>query len=556
MAQVFQHPTFDFAPPPELLEGRTGAAPVVVVGAGPVGLSVAIDLATRGVPVVLADDDDTVSHGSRLICISKRTLEIFDRLGAGAGFAEKGVVWNKGRLFFGNDEVYSFDLLKEDGHQWPAFVNIQQYYAEDFLVKAASRLPNLDIRWRTTVVGIDPAEDNVRVTFDTPAGQYDISADYVIACDGASSFVRRALGLEFEGRAFQDRFLITDVTMEADFPSERWFWFEPPFHDGQSALLHKQPDSVWRIDLQLDHAADPGVEQREENVRPRIVRMLGPDVDFEIDWISLYTFRCRRLKQFTQNRIFFAGDSAHQVSPFGARGGNGGVQDADNLGWKLAYVLQGQAPPTLLASYDAERVPAADENILNSSRSTDFMTPKSDAVRDIRDAVLALARDHSFARRMVNSGRLSVPAVLDGSPLNTPDEDVFDGAMRPGAAALDALILSPDGESDWLLRRLGFGFTVLLYVEAGTAPPTDWSAAIAKHSDILHPLLAAPAVGSACIGDEEGYLQVRYDLQPGTAYLFRPDQHVVARTRSFTARWLERALNRAMAKGEGAVWPS
>lgn len=553
MAQVFQHQIFEFVRPPEILEGRVGAAPVVVVGAGPVGLAIAIDLAARSIPVILVDEDDTVSHGSRLICISKRTLEIFDRLGASAGFAETGVVWNKGRLFFGDDEVYSFDLLKEDGHQWPAFVNIQQYYAEDFLVRAAARLPNLDIRWQTAVSGVESAEDYVQLTFDTLAGQYDIRADYVIACDGASSFVRRALGLEFEGRAFEDRFLITDVTMQADFPSERWFWFEPPFHDGQSALLHKQPDNVWRIDLQLDQSADPAIEQQEEKVRPRIARMLGPDAVFEIDWISLYTFRCRRLKQFMQNRIFFAGDSAHQVSPFGARGGNGGVQDADNLAWKLAYVLRGMAPPALLASYDAERIPAADENILNSSRSTDFMTPKTEAVRDIRDAVLALARDHGFARRMVNSGRLSVPAVLDSSPLNSPDTDIFVGDMCPGAAALDAPVTLPGGAHAWLLNRLGPGFTLMLYLAPEASAPAEWNAAIAAHGDILCPLLVGAEAAQAQIGDVQGYLKARYDLLPNTVYLFRPDQHIAARARSFSVQWLERAMNRALAKAEGTA---
>lgn len=303
MAQAYQHPKFEFVPPLELTTGADGRARVCVVGAGPVGLAVAIDLALRDIAVVLVDDDDTVSRGSRLICLSKRTLEILDRLGAGAPFAKKGVVWNKGRLFFGEDEVYSFDLLKEDGHKWPAFTNIQQYYAEDFLVRAAEKLPNLDIRWKTEVSGIAQSEDHVRLDLTTPDGCYGLKANYVIACDGASSFVRRALGLSFDGKAFQDRFLITDVTMQADFPSERWFWFDPPFHDGQSALLHKQPDSVWRIDLQLDANADPDIESREENVRPRIERMLGPGAKFEIDWVSLYTFQCRRLQRFTQGRV-------------------------------------------------------------------------------------------------------------------------------------------------------------------------------------------------------------------------------------------------------------
>lgn len=540
--EAFVHPVFPFAPPPEIEAGEDGRTTVAVVGGGPVGLALAIDLAQRGVETVLLDDDDTVSHGSRLICMAKRTLEVFDRLGAGAGFRDKGVVWNKGRLFFGEDEVYAFDLLPERDQAWPAFVNIQQYYVEDFLVRAAAALPKLDIRWKNKATGV--VQDGARATLDveTPAGPYRLAADYVVACDGASSTIRRTMGLDFVGRAFRDRFLITDVVMTADFPSERWFWFEPPFHDGQSALLHKQPDGVWRIDLQLDADADPDEEIKEENVRPRIARMLGPDAEFEIAWISLYSFRCRRLEKFRHGRVFFAGDSAHQVSPFGARGGNGGVQDADNLAWKLAAVLTGDAPESLLESYDAERIPAADENILNSTRSTDFMTPKSPAARDFRDAVLALAETHDFARRMVNSGRLSIPAVLDGSPLNTPDQETWAGPLRPGAAALDAPVATPDAPEAWLLDQLGPGFTLLVCLDRRADLPADWAASYGADVKLL---LAAP---DGDVVDRAGKLQERYDLAPGSVYLFRPDQHLAARARAPDRAWIEKALRRALGK--------
>lgn len=545
MATDYVHPVFPFRPPSELAAGGEGRTTVAVVGAGPVGLTLAIDLAQRGVAVTLLDDDDTVSHGSRLICMSKRTLEIFDRLGVGQPFRDKGVVWNRGRLFFREQEVYDFDLLPEPGHAWPAFINIQQYYVEDFLVRAAAATPGVDIRWKNAVAGVEADADGAMLAVETPAGGYRLKADYVVACDGARSTVRRTLNLPFVGREFRDQFLITDVAMEGDFPPERWFWFEPPFHDGQSALLHKQPDDVWRIDLQLEAGADPEVETREESVRPRIERMLGPNARFEIKWISLYTFRCRRLARFRHGRIFFAGDSAHQVSPFGARGGNGGVQDADNLAWKLAAVIKGAAPAALLESYEAERIPAADENIRHSTRSTDFMTPKSAAVRDVRDAVLALARDHAFARRMVNSGRLSVPAVLDGSPLNTADAGAFGaGAVRPGAAALDA----PLAKNRWLLNELGSGFTLLVYAENPSDLPEAWPEAPNFGSDLKR-LVVAPSAATAdadALIDADGLLADRYDLTPGAAYLFRPDQHVAARARRPDAAWLTRSQRRAM----------
>ncbi len=207
--------------------------------------------------------------------------------------------------------------------------------------------------------------------------------------------------------------ITADVVMkDANFPTERWFWFDPPFHRGQSVLLHKQADNVWRIDFQLGWDADPEAEKKPEKVIPRIRAMLGETTEFELEWVSIYQFACRRIDKLRHGRILFAGDAAHQVSPFGARGANTGVQDIDNLAWKLAMVMRGEAPEALLDSYDAERAYAADDNLLNSTRSADFITPKNAGSRIYRDAVLDLARDHAFARPLVNSGRLSVPATL------------------------------------------------------------------------------------------------------------------------------------------------
>ena len=203
--------------------------------------------------------------------------------------------------------------------------------------------------------------------------------------------------------------------MQGDFPTERWFWFDPPFHPGGSALLHKQADDIWRIDFQLGWDSDPDEEKKPERVNPRFAQCSVTDRPFELQWVSVYTFQCARLERFVHGRVVFVGDAAHQVSPFGARGGNSGIQDADNLCWKLARVVRDESPASLFQTYNDERVEAADENILNSSRSTDFITPKSDASRKMRDAVLALSQQHPFARRLVNSGRLSTPTAHCGS---------------------------------------------------------------------------------------------------------------------------------------------
>lgn len=531
MARYAYQP-FPYRTPPELAGGDTRRRPVVIVGAGPVGLAAAIDCALRGIACVVLDDNDVVSVGSRAICWSKRTLEIFDRLGVGERMVEKGVTWKVGRLFHRDREVWSFDLLPEPGHKMPAFINLQQYYVEQYLVERAGDFPDLiDLRWKNRVVAVKQAEDGVEATVETPDGSYALEADWLVACDGARSAVRAMLGLDFEGRVFEERFLIADVEMKADFPSERWFWFEPPFHKGQSALLHKQPDDIYRIDLQLGWDADPEEEKKPENVIPRIERVIGHR-DFELDWVSVYTFQCRRLARFVHGRVVFAGDSAHIVSPFGARGGNGGIQDIDNLVWKLAMVMRGEAPESLIATYDEERIHGADENILNSSRATSFMTPKTDMERIFRDSVLNLAADHDFARRLVNSGRLSRPCSLQGFSLQTPAEG--DGVLAPGAAMPDA----PVGEGGWLLDHVGGGFAVLA-VEAEL--PLDLPAGIGRILVTADPSRAAD--GASVLHDVQGLVAARYGA--GTIHLVRPDQHVAARFDRPDGEGIARAHRRA-----------
>ncbi|MBV9567117.1 MAG: FAD-dependent monooxygenase, partial [Hyphomicrobiales bacterium] len=399
--------------------------PVVVVGAGPVGLSLAIDLALRGVGVVLLDNADRIGEGSRGICYAKRTLEIWDRLGIGEPMVEKGVTWRRGKVFQGSDLLYEFDLLPEGGHKRPAFINLQQYYVENLLVARAAALPGIDLRWRNEVTDIVPDPTGAELTIETPDKCYGVRADWVIACDGANSTVRKRLGIEFAGETFEDQFLIADIKMRSDMPTERRFWFDPPFHEGRSALMHRQPEDIWRIDLQLGPKADAEKEKRAEIVRPRLAAMLGHD-EFDLEWVSVYRFQCRRVENFVHGRVVFCGDSAHQLSPFGARGANSGVQDAENLAWKLALVLSREAPASLIATYDLERGQAADDNIRHSTRSTDFIAPHSAAEARLRDATLALARHADFAKRMVNSGRLSTASVY-ATPLSTPDADPWNG---------------------------------------------------------------------------------------------------------------------------------
>ncbi|MFV0292705.1 MAG: FAD-dependent oxidoreductase [Paracoccus sp. (in: a-proteobacteria)] len=522
--KIFETPLYPYRRSPDQDAASPVRHPVIVIGAGPVGLCTAIDLGQQGIPVVVLDDNDRVSNGSRAICFAKRPLEIFDRLGCGQSMIGKGVGWNRGRVFAGEREVYDFDLLPEEGHRCPAFINLQQYHLEHYLLNRLRELQNagvlVDLRGQSCVTAIGRHSDHVTLEIDTPEGSYNLEADWLIACDGAGSPTRRMLGLDFIGRVFEDNFLIADVIMQADFPTERWFWFDPPFNPGQSALLHKQPDNVWRIDLQLGWNIDKETEKRPENVIPRIREMLGEDVQFDLEWVSVYTFQCRRMEKFRHGRVIFAGDAAHQVSPFGARGANSGVQDVDNLCWKLKLVLDGDAPESLLDSYDAERIHGADENILNSTRSTDFITPKSEISRIFRDAALHLSEHYDFARPFVNSGRLSVPCTYDGSVLNTPDAMPEGPARsRPGSPCPDA----PLGDG-FLLDQLGGHFTVLM-VGADGEEITEGT--------VFTQILAVPS---------EGVLAERYGRG---VYLIRPDQHVAGRWPAFDADTICAAIRRA-----------
>jgi len=443
-----------------------------------------------------------------------------------------------GRVFHADGQLFEFNLLPEAGHRNPAFINLQQPYFEKFLVDAitaaqADGAP-IEIRGRNKVTGIAAHDTYTTVEIDTPDGPYRLEADYLIACDGARSPVRDMLGLSFDGRVFEDNFLIADVHMKADFPTERWFWFDPPFeHAGQSALLHKQPDDIWRIDFQLGWDIDRAKELNPDRIRTRVDAMLssqaGEVPEYELEWTSIYTFQCRRMKSFRHGPILFAGDSAHQVSPFGARGANSGVQDAENLAWKLDLVLKGLADDSLLDTYATEREFGADENILNSSRATDFMTPKSENSQIYRNAVLELAGRHAFARPLVNSGRLSVPCVYEGFPLFGEDALGGPAVSRPGAACPD----SPMGDG-YLLDHLGGDFCILAI--GGAAPEAvETDGITARVLNVSKPSaeLAERFLGAAS----------------EAVYLIRPDQHVVARWAGFDAAAVARAITVAIGKG-------
>ncbi len=555
MPSSYTNPEYAFVHSPDQDAPQPVHHPVIIVGGGPAGLAAAMDLALYGIPTVVLDDNNTVSVGSRAICIAKRTLEICDRYGCGQVMLDKGVTWNLGKVYFGEEKVYEFNLLPESDHKFPAFINLQQYYMEEYMVNRCLEMPEIDLRWLHKVTQVETDDERANITVETQDGEYRMSCDYLLVADGANSPIRTSLGLESKGQIFEDRFLIADIIMKADFPAERRFWFDAPFHPDQSTLLHKQADNVWRIDFQLGWDSDPDEEKKIENIRPRVEAMLGKDMEWELEWASVYTFRCRKMDSYIHHRVFFIGDAAHQVSPFGARGANGALQGVENLSWKLAAVLQQRAPRALLNTYDTERQHGAEENILNSTRATDFMTPKNHITKVFRDTVLDLSREYPFARALVNSGRLSRPCTYEETPLNTPDSDAFEAAMRPGSPCTDAPVSGGNG-SGWLLNHLGNRFCVMLKGNYETAQLSALQQLVARLSergdsiDILHvDASGGEAEHTVYIDDASGVLAERYDLGEGAVYLIRPDQHVAARWRNLEPSVIEAAIQRAMGSG-------
>jgi 3-(3-hydroxy-phenyl)propionate hydroxylase len=490
-----------------------------------------------------------VSLGSRAICWSKRTLEILDRLGVGERFVEKGFTWKVGRVHHRDELLYSFDLLPEGGHKMPAFVNLQQYYAEEYLIARCADFPDLiELRWKNKFIGLEQHDDHVRIEVETPEGRYALATQWLIAADGARSAVRSALGLKFEGRTFEEKFLIADIRW-TNSPSERNFWFRPCFDPSESVLIHRQPDNISRIDFQIGWDADTAIELQPDKIAERVRHVVGHDVPFELDWCSIYTFRCARLERFVHRRVIFVGDSAHVVSPFGARGGNGGLQDVDNLCWKLALMINEQAPGSLLDSYDEERGYGCNENIMHSSRTTRFMTPKTTVEREFRDGVLALARDFPFARSLVNSGRLSKPCSLHGLSYITPEATAMGGSMVSGSPCADAPMLDLHSQARWLLGSLGHEFCVLVFAQDNAA--AERYRILLRQAGLTMRLVAVvPAqVDAAMVGalsDRQGIAKERYGGEPGVTYLIRPDQHVAARFPRFDLDAIGRAHAQAL----------
>jgi len=519
------------------------AAPVLIVGAGPTGMTAALDLAHYGIRSLLFDEDHVLSEGSRAIAFSSDTLAAWEKLGAVEPMLAKGVAWSVRHTFFRDRELFTQSFPQPGPGFMPRFFNLQQYYVERYLLDCIQATPLIDMRWDHKVTGCQEDGGKVALQVSTPVGEQEFEANYVLACDGARSSLRKLLNLPFPGVTHRDHFLIADIRVDFPSPPEPRFFFDHPTNPGQTVLIHPQPDGIWRIDWQVGPEVDILVERQPQRMDRRIRSLIG-DLPYEIVWLSDYRFHQRLLDRFRHGQIFFLGDAAHLVAPFGARGLNSAVSDVENLVWKLALVLNHGAPDSLLDTYQAERWPAQQRNQEVTNTTMLFMSPPNGWRRFLRNLILHLSRYYPAARRWVDSGKMVEPFTYIKSPLVVLDDapvQPWQGAPPLGSKAPDVPCtcwLGTERKPAFLRTLLGSGF-VVLYFAAHPAEGQPFSQAACPRLPgipirvftIVDRPPEQPIQGPLLV-DESGALSKAFASRPGTLYLIRPDGHISARRRS------------------------
>ncbi len=527
----FNYPIFTAGRAPEL-DGVVVRHPVVIVGAGPIGMTAALVLARYGVRSVLLDRKDTFNDGSRAICIARPSMHILERIGAVAPFVEKALGWRFGRSYYRGEQIFRLEMPHPPGEKYLPMYNLQQQYIEQFLHDGVAACDLIEMRWQSEVTSIECHANGASLGVSSPAGDYRCEADYVLAADGARSPVRSMLGLRLKGENYEGRYVIADIRMDHDFPTERRAFFEPSGNPGGTVLIHKQPDDIWRVDYQLREGESEEEAQREDNIRARVGAILG-DIGhgkaWELEWWSVYSANTLCLDDYRHGRVFFVGDAAHIVPIFGVRGLNNGLADAHNLGWKLGLVINGEAEGQLLDSYSPERRGATQDVFANATKSTRFMTPPTRGWRLAREAALSLSLKHEFPRSLANPRQMQ-PYTYAESPLSpyaNRDAEFASGPIS-GSASPNAKL----ADGTHLLDHVGDGMTAILFCDGHAN--TEQAALLGqlRQCDKRLVTLLIQRQGSSSeaeIPDANGEIASIFGAQPGTFYLLRPDLHVAGR---------------------------
>ena len=532
MSTYYQPPKY----PASEFESMTPAdetLPVVVVGAGPVGMAVALGLAQRGVPVTILEAADQVSFGSRAICISRHSLEAAARLGFGEELEKIVLPWVGGRSFYRDQQVLHFQMPQRDFDVRPPMINVSQSEFEQIMVDTIEQNPLITLHWQAPIAGILRGEDEVTLEVDTAAGKRHLRARWVVAADGGRSRMRELAGLRLQGTSYEGRYVIADIHWESDLPAERMVWFDPPSNPGSTIIMHKQPGNIWRIDYQLDPSEDAEIETQEEAIRARIAKHLDwlqNDLPWTLEWKGFYSARALALDEFTHDRLLFAGDAAHLVPIFGVRGLNSGMEDAETLAWQLAAVVNGNAEPALLKAYSFERHNAWEQNVANAGKSTLIMSPGSHGYRTTRDAILALAVGRPEFGHLINP-RQSSATHARLSPLTWSVAPGTEGVL-PGDPVEDRRIRIAGRETS-LNDARGTGFAVL-----GVGLDAAGSAALANAAAGLAEALAPESVAALAVDSTEvdgvtlldaPDLVEALGATAGEAFVVRPDGLLLCR---------------------------
>ena len=527
---------------------------VVIVGSGPSGMVTALELARHGVASVVLSAELQFSQGSRAICFTRRSMEILQQVGVADRMTEGGLPWRFGNSFYRGQRVFRMEAPHDPDDRFFPIINVQQQYMEEYLHDACKANPLIDFRWGNKVVQVEQQDGYARVTVDTPEGEYLLESDWVVAADGGRSPIRSAMELQMEGASYEGFFVIADIKIDLPLPTERLAYFDPEWNPGNTILMHREPNGIWRVDYQLPEGETPEQALRPESLKQRInaqLEMIGfGGTPWEMDWSSVYSARTLTLPDYVHGSVIFTGDAAHLLPIFGVRGANTAFQDAQSLGWQLAHVVKGLGGRQLLANYSTERVGAAREIIAEAGKSTRFMTPPAGGFQLLRDAVLSLSLTQEFVRPLYH-WRTSRPHEYSHSMLNSRGDDnsLFKAGPAHGAPPQNVRLAA----NDFLLDHLGGGFD-LLYFTAAAAIPAALQAVIetarAKGVALRVTAIGAtqPVAGAdQTLADADGHLRERYGVQAsGAAYLLRPDQHVCARWLTLDAVRLQAALNTAL----------
>ncbi|MFF0745797.1 FAD-dependent oxidoreductase [Streptomyces sp. NPDC004111] len=526
-------------------------SPVLVVGAGPVGLTAARELARRGVPVRLVDAAPGPAPTSRAVAVHPRTLETFDQMGVARGVLASGrhnkafTMYAAGRRLVRLQADYAAMPTR-----FPYTVVIEQTRTEELLREACAEF-GVRPEWGVRLTGLTQDAHGVRARLVHADGTVEeYRTPWLVGCDGGHSAVRKQLALPLLGES-SETWQLADAPVTMDLPPDTIYWAHA---DGHALMMVPYlREGHWRL---LDtapgpNAADETPAEAAARFSAKLSAGLGREVRVgEPSWTSVFTFQQRMVPTMNDGRVFVAGDAAHVHSPASGQGMNTGIQEAYNLAWKLAMVVHGQAGRALLDTYSQERVPVGRALLGSTGRATFLVQFKNTLAPVMLPLVFAVVRRVPALRRRIQrkvlGGMSGLLRHYAESPLTTPGEPPLPPAGSRAAAVAAALPEGPCARALYAeLRDVRWS---LLYVpDGGTADRTAAKAAGAGEWLSVRAIGAAPgqraAAGAVPLPDPGGHLRAALGTAAGGWVLVRPDGYLAAGGTRLTDRRLERALS-------------